>query len=183
APDGFAKRLAFAPFVRVFVQREPSQDNSEAENSAGELAHVRRSMQLQLRAVPLQNFSQAEASEAKDGDEVDIIRVAAATDLRRLSGLVVSRWEQAEAGLPTPIVLQAMGPKSINIMVRSLAAAWQKSARSHEGDLQHAGFSCMPMHMEMAAGTDVSSSDPGEEEKKLYSGVKCILVRSAEDSR
>eukprot|EP00931_Biecheleriopsis_adriatica_P066602 TRINITY_DN40921_c0_g1_i1.p1 TRINITY_DN40921_c0_g1~~TRINITY_DN40921_c0_g1_i1.p1 ORF type:complete len:306 (-),score=47.76 TRINITY_DN40921_c0_g1_i1:31-948(-) len=163
ASGNVESRLAFAPMVRVFVQRGAG---SEPED----LAHVRRSMQLQLRKVPasvlqpLQNWPKEEP--------IDVLRVAKTTDLRRLSGLVSSRWEQHEAGLPEPVVLQAMGSRSITTMVRALAAAWQKSARAHEGESGHAGFACLPQHLEMEGS--------GPSALKLYSGVQCLLLSADE---
>lgn len=82
-----AWRLAFVPLVRVFVYREPEKM----------VSHLRRSLRIQLRAVPLHAVEAAK--ERRDAGVIDVVRVRADTDLRRLSGLVNSRFRLAALGL------------------------------------------------------------------------------------
>ncbi|CAJ1456242.1 unnamed protein product [Effrenium voratum] len=78
--------LGFVPWVRVYVHRP-----DEAS------AHVRRSMRLQLREVSLDAVQQVRAKLA--AEQIDVVRVRADTDLRRLSGLVHSRFQLSAIGL------------------------------------------------------------------------------------
>jgi len=113
------------------------------------------------------------------GEDEDIIRVAAATDILRLSGLITSRWSQMELGFlrGSGVFLQAMGPRSIDKMVRALAMSWQKSARRYEGDVSEVGFACLPMHIPLPPADRGAA---GGSSHKRFSGVQCVLVPPAE---
>lgn len=164
-------RLAFAPSIRIFVQRERTfggvagrlledEDQPEQADQQSATAAPRRSMQLHLRLV-------ARASRVPRQDE-DVIRVSSRTDIARLSGLISTRWAGVEAGLESDILVQAMGSASINTMVRAFAMSWEKAARSYEGGFREAAFSCLPSHMALA----------GEESGKAprYSGLQCMVI-------
>ena len=65
--------------------------------SSWQAPHLRRSLRLQLRGVPLEAV--ARAVERRDQGHVDVVQVRGDTDLRRLSGLLHSRFRMAELGL------------------------------------------------------------------------------------
>lgn len=67
------------------------------DSSTWQEPHLRRSLRLQLRAVPLEAV--ARAVERRDQGFVDVVQVRGDTDLRRLSGLIHSRFRMAELGL------------------------------------------------------------------------------------
>eukprot|EP00438_Fugacium_kawagutii_P009765 Skav218786 [mRNA] locus=scaffold1140:13124:18327:- [translate_table: standard] len=75
-------------------------------------AHLRRSMRIQLRAVPLDVVEAAK--ERRDAGAIDL----------------------------EPIVIESRGSKAIERMVKALAAAWQRSARQHETQLPECAFHC-----------------------------------------
>lgn len=62
-------------------------------------------------------------------------------------------------------MIESMGSKAIEKMVKALAAAWQRSAREHETELPECAFHCYVEHQRVPS--------PGLE---LYSGVQCILL-------
>merc|ERR1711865_954885 len=96
--------------------------------------------------------SPSRPSSTKD-PSIDVINVAARTDVRRLSGMVFARWSEGqEVSSSPPVLLQAMGPQCINTLVRALALTWQKSARSHEVDEAgtEPGFFSLPSHIRLA---------------------------------
>lgn len=156
-------RLAFVPVVRLFVQH-PDAPGAAGEDAAdadgGELgrdASPRRAMRFHLRLLPP---PRAAGAEPRAGD--DVIRVATVTDVVRLSGLISSRWANAEAGIDVSgIYLQAMGARCIDTMVRALAMSWQKKARSYEGAYEEAGFACLPTHMALPASGGAAGGAAG----------------------
>lgn len=155
-------RVAFKPIVRVFVLRSDNAEPNPLDRSPDE---IRKCMELQLRLV----HSPLKLSRLEQGD-VDIIRVAAKTDLRRLGGMIYQRWCEYEEDSTSPMVtVQAMGPKSTSTMVRALALSWQKSARSHDGDVSEAGFVCLVSHIQL----------PDDDKENLYSPVQCELIRAS----
>lgn len=159
-PSSF--RVAFVPVNHVFVRRTDADVGNPLERGPDEL---RRSVKLQLRLVPC-------PSRGRGGQDsnVDVIKVAAQTNVTRLSGTLAARWaESQEISASPPVLLQAMGPGCINTMVRALALSWQKSARCHEadgGDSQP-GFACLPSHIQL----------PDDAEGK-FSAVQCELLRA-----
>jgi len=168
-------RLAFAPAVRVFVQRE-REDVTRLVQGPEHLGHSvpsqhpsnvvapRRTMQLHLRLA-------FRGSREPRPDE-DIIRVSGRTDLVRLSGLISTRWAVVEAQVAeSDVLVQALGPTSINIMVRAFAMSWEKAARSYDGGFHEAAFACLASHMPLVDG---KANQAGR-----YSGVQCMLVPSA----
>ncbi|CAK8990820.1 Uncharacterized protein SCF082_LOCUS2398 [Durusdinium trenchii] len=130
-------------------------------------AHLRRCMRLQLRRVPLEAV--AAAKERLDAGMIDVVRVRADTDLRRLSGFLHSRFRLSALGMEEPIVIESMGANAIEKMVKVLAAVWARSAREHEDATsasdQDCAFHCYVEPQRLPS--------PGLE---LYSGVQCILL-------
>lgn len=136
-------RVVFVPSFRVFVQRP--EDGQSTRSGDGQL---RRSVQLHLRTLHCTPYEGAPGTAVDDEDD-DLIRISVQTDVRRLSGLVSNRWSDARDGRnSSAVVLQAMGPRCINTLVRALAMSWQRSARGHEGDASEAGFACLPTHIQ-----------------------------------
>ncbi|CAE7362006.1 unnamed protein product [Symbiodinium pilosum] len=100
------QRVAFVPVVRVFRYAEPGK----------ETVHLRRAMQLLMHpwdaAVLQTETAHAAAS--------DIVSVRGDTDLRRLSGLVESRFLQSSVGIGEVVVVRCMGNQAIDKMVLPL---------------------------------------------------------------
>lgn len=163
-------RVAFSPAIRVFVQRGRSgaaaargalEDDEPDLPGQQSGAAPRRTMQLHLRRVP--------RTSRVPRDDEDVIRTSKSTDIVRLSGLISTRWANVEADVGEPdIIVQGMGPNSLNIMVRAFAMSWEKAARSYEGGFTEAAFSCLPSHIALEG--DVSA------QAGRFSGVQCIVV-------
>lgn len=62
-------------------------------------------------------------------------------------------------------MIESMGSKAIEKMVKALAAAWQRSAREHETELPECAFHCYVEHQRVPSPS-----------LELYSGVQCILL-------
>ncbi|CAE7306220.1 unnamed protein product [Symbiodinium natans] len=118
------QRVAFVPSVRVFRYQEPGKDH----------VHLRRLMQLLLHARDA-----AEVRRNLAETDVPDVSVRGETDLRRLSGLIESRFQQSSVGIGELVVVRCMGKEAIGKMVKALAAAWTRCSRVHEGHLSEAG--------------------------------------------
>jgi len=153
--------LAFVPILRTYVEKAGPHAGSEAgafpNIETVEDTRARYAVQLHLRYVQPREPT---------GDE-DVLRVASQTNAQRLAGRVDVRWRDVESGIgESNVVLNAMGPKSIDIMVCALATAWLRHARSYEGGYDVAGFSCLPTHLAI----------PGRAaDDQRYSGIQCVL--------
>lgn len=140
-------RVAFQPSQRVFVLRSEEDEPNPLDRKPDE---IRQCMQMHLRLVQIP-LKLSRSSQA----ELDIIRVAAKTDLRRLGGLIHQRWCEYEEDSTLPMVtVQAVGPPSMSTMVRALAHSWQKSARAYEGDASEAGFACVVSRIQLPDDRD-----------------------------
>jgi len=200
-------RLAFVPVVKLWVQHWSTsraavegQAASPSEGHVGEegeewrppppqdrregppAAAPRRATRLHLRLVPRE-------AALLPGEGEDVIRVAAATDALRLSGLIATRWSQLELGISSSpgVFLQAMGPRSIGTLVQALAMSWQKTARSYETDIAEAGFAVLPTQLALppgaAPGADAKGADVGGGSARLFSGVQFVVVPPPEESQ
>eukprot|EP00439_Symbiodinium_sp_Y106_P074593 s348_g14.t1 len=153
------QRIAFVPVVRVFRYQEPGKA----------AVHLRRAMQLLLHAWDAAKVVVVRRKIAQEAP--DVVSVRGDTDLRRLSGLVQSRFQQSCVGIEELVVVRSMGSQAIDKMVKALAAAWQRCARTHEGHLREAGFHCYIEHQRTpSVGC----------QKLVYSGVECTLLPGSE---
>ncbi|CAE7248029.1 unnamed protein product [Symbiodinium sp. CCMP2456] len=151
------QRIAFVPVVRVFRYQEPGKA----------AVHLRRAMQLLLHAWDAAKVVVVRRKIAQAAP--DVVSVRGDTDLRRLSGLVQSRFQQSSVGIEELVVVRSMGSRAIDKMVKALAAAWQRCARTHEGHLSEAGFHCYIEHQRTLSC-----------QKLVYSGVECTLLPGSE---
>jgi len=162
-------RLSFVPSVNLFVNRASGEDSPENwASKKDETDAIRRSMKFQLRLVHQPLFASASP---------DVIRVAVKTNPMRLSGLVSSRMRLVESGASNELVIiQAMGQKSIDTMIKALAFSWQSNSREFVGDSQEVGFTCYPSHMALEDTSNDDGSEQPTSSRRLYSGVQCQLL-------
>lgn len=157
--------VTFVPSFRIFLHEMPSKGGEALPGQADD-SEIRCSVRLRLEMEP----REAEhVSFGRDTAGVDVIRVASKTDHKRLSGLVTTRWDRQLHG-EDPVVMQAMGARCIETMVRTLAMAWQTSAR--EAEVGEDCFRCLVSHLAL----EDQGGDGGPDRPQRFSGVECWLV-------